>query len=103
MKPPDAKLHELARQLSDMQKRAKALGVFTNDRELLECPRCGLLEDVTSTGLLITCRANVLGEDTGLGFVQLADHTFRCPSCAQQVEAHAAELEKTRKQMELRK
>jgi hypothetical protein len=102
MKPPDAKLHELASQLAGLQKRAKALGVFTNDRELLECPRCGLLEDVTSTGLLITCRADALGEDTGLRFVPLADNIFRCPSCAQRVEA-PAELPKTRKQLESRK
>jgi hypothetical protein len=80
MKPSDAKMYELARQLADLQQRAKALGVFTNDRELLECPRCGLLEDVTCTGLLITCRADALGEDTGLRFVQLADNIFRCPS-----------------------
>jgi len=102
MKPPDAKLHELASQLTDLQKRAKALGVFTNDRELLECPRCGLLEDVTYSSLLITCRADALGEDTGLRFAQLADNIFRCPSCAQRVEA-PAELEKTRKQLESRK
>jgi len=103
MKPSDVKLHELARQLADLQKRAKTLGVFTNDRELLECPRCGLLEDVTSTGLLITCRAAALGEDTGLRFVPLADNIFRCPSCGRRVETPAAELEKTRKQLESRK
>jgi uncharacterized C2H2 Zn-finger protein len=102
MKPSDAKLHALARQLSDLQKRAKALGVFANDRELLECPRCGLLEDVTSTGLLITCRAAALGEDTRLRFAPLADNIFRCPSCAQRVEA-PAELERTRKKRESRK
>jgi hypothetical protein len=103
MKPPDAKLHELARQLTDLQKRAKALGVFTNDRELLECPGCGLLEDVTSTGLLITCRADALGEDTGLRFVQLADNIFRCPSCALRVEALLTELKQTRKKRKARK
>jgi uncharacterized C2H2 Zn-finger protein len=103
MKPPDAKLHELVRQLTDLQRRSKALGVFTNDRELLECPRCGLLEDVTCAGLLITCRADALGEDTGLRFVPLADNLFRCPSCAQRVEATVDELEKTRKQLGSRK
>jgi hypothetical protein len=102
MKPSDAKLHELARQLTELQKRAKALGVFANDRELLECPGCGLLEDVTSTGLLITCRADALGEDTGLRFVQLADNLFRCPSCARRVEA-PPELEQTRKKRRSRK
>jgi hypothetical protein len=44
---------------------------LTNDRELLECPRCGLPEDVTSTGLLITCCGATFGEDTGMRFVQL--------------------------------
>ena len=102
MKPPYTELHELARQLTGLQKRATALGVFANDRELLECPRCGLLEDVTNTGLLITCRADNLGEDTGLRFVQLADDIFRCPSCASRVEA-AAELERMRKKRKARK
>jgi len=103
MKTPDAKLHELARQLTGLQKRAKALGVFANDRELLECPRCGLLEDVSSAGMLITCRAASLGEDTGLRFVQLTDNIFSCPSCSRRLEIPSAELEKTRKQLESRK
>ena len=103
MKPSDAKLHALAARLAGLQKRAKALGVFANDRELLACPRCGLMEDVASTGLLITCRETALGEDTGLRFVQLADDIFRCPSCAQRVEAPAAEIKKARKQLESRK
>ena len=102
MKPADAKLHALARELADLQKRAKALGLFANDRELLACPRCGLLEDVTSAGLLITCRAYRLGEDTGLRFVQLADQVFCCPSCAKRVEA-VTEREKTRKRPGARK
>ena len=75
-------LHSLAARLVSLQKRAKALGVFANDRELLECPRCGLMEDVTSTGLR---------------FVQLADDIFRCPSCVQRVEAPAGEIKKPRK------
>lgn len=94
-------LHSLAARLVGLQKRAKTLGLFANDRELLACPRCGLLEDVTSAGRLITCRADSLGEDTGLRFVPLADNLFRCPSCAQRVKA--AELEKTRKALEARK
>jgi len=102
MKPSDAKLHALATRLVGLQKRAKALGVFANDRELLKCPRCGLLEDVTCTGLLITCRATALGEDTGLRFAQLSDDIFRCPSCVQRVEAPAAELKRTCKQPEAR-
>jgi hypothetical protein len=77
MKPPDAKLHELASQLAGLQKRAKALGVFTNDRELLECPRCGLLEDVTSNARNRLCNnaspwvtlGNILyGQEPNVGY-----------------------------------
>lgn len=35
----------LARQLEQVKWQARALGIFTNDRELLECPSCGLLYD----------------------------------------------------------
>ena len=81
MKPSDAKLHSLATRLADLQKRAKALGLFANDRELLSCPRCGLEEDVSITGLLITCRAPALGADTGLRFEEIKAGKFRCPEC----------------------
>jgi len=43
----------LVRDLERIKQQARALGMFTDDRELLECPRCGLLEDVTAVGLLI--------------------------------------------------
>ena len=89
--PSDEKLDALAAQLVGLRKRTKALGVFANDRELMRCPRCGLLEDVTSTGLLITCRAAALGE-AGVCVVPLADDVFRCRSCAQRVEVPAAEI-----------
>ena len=44
----------LARQLEQVKHQARALGIFTNDRELLECSSCGLLEDVTAEGQLVT-------------------------------------------------
>ena len=44
----------LVRELERIKQRARALGMFTDDRELLECPKCGLMEDVTAVGLLIT-------------------------------------------------
>lgn len=45
---------ELSRKLAKVKAQARALGIFTDDRELLECPNCGLLEDVTAKGLLVT-------------------------------------------------
>lgn len=71
----------LVKQLAAVQKQAKALGLFTNDRELLECPHCGLMEDVTINGLLITYRQPDFGQDTGLRFKKVKKLTFRCPSC----------------------
>ena len=47
-------LTTLSRQLEQVKAQARALGIFTDDRELLECPNCGLLEDVTAKGLLVT-------------------------------------------------
>lgn len=47
-------LFSLGGQLRELEQRAGALGLFTGHRELLECPQCGLCEDVTSDGRLIT-------------------------------------------------
>jgi predicted RNA-binding Zn-ribbon protein involved in translation (DUF1610 family) len=78
-------LRALAAQLVALQAEARARGLFANDRELLACPRCGLMEDVTCTGLLITCRPPALGEDTGLRFEEFKAGKFRCPNCGRSV------------------
>jgi hypothetical protein len=64
-------LRQLASRIVTLQAKARALGLFIHDRDLLECPKCGLLEDVTFTGQLITCRPHSLGHDTGLHFQEL--------------------------------
>lgn len=38
------------RHLEKVRQEARALDIFTDERELLECPSCGLLEDVTGEG-----------------------------------------------------
>jgi len=70
-----------------LQAKARALGLFTNDRELLECHKCGLLEDVTINGLLITCRAPDFDQDTGLRFEELPQNRFRCPLCGSMIRS----------------
>lgn len=84
--PPD--LLELARQLAQVRQQASALGIFTGDRELLECPSCGLLEDVTAEGLLVTY-PNTSEEvnDSGLRFIPADESSFACPSCGTKVKA----------------
>lgn len=75
-------LRALATRIVALQKQARALGMFANDRELLECPDCGLMENVAAAGGgLFTCRAESLDEDTGLRFEELSRDHFRCPAC----------------------
>jgi hypothetical protein len=74
-------IRELAARLFDVQEQARSLGLFAGDRDLLECRKCGLLEDVTATGQLITCRLQALGRDTGFRFKELPQNRFRCPAC----------------------
>jgi len=81
-------LLELARQLAQVKRQASALGIFTDDRELLECPSCGLLEDVTAEGVLVTYPKESAGlKDCGLRFKQVGETSFACPSCGATVVA----------------
>lgn len=77
----------LARQLVEIQKWAKKLGVFANDREILRCPKCDLEEDVTAGGMLIVTKRGSRHTDTGLRFnVNLKTHRAICPACATRFE-----------------
>jgi rubredoxin len=78
-------LRQLASRVVALQEQARSLGIFADDRELLECPKCGLLEDVTFTGQLITWRPPDEGQDTGLRFEELPQGCFRCPACGSMV------------------
>lgn len=81
----------LAKQIAAIQQQMHALGMFANDRELLDCPHCGLREDVLISGQLITYREPDFQQDTGLRFEELAADTFRCPSFGQTVREPLAE------------
>lgn len=81
MKENRKSLNLLAAELTELKARATALGVFTSDRELLACPGCGLVEDVTCDGLLITYMSSALERDSGLRFENTSSNLFRCPAC----------------------
>ena len=81
MKKSPTPLRLLARQLAVVQAEARTLGMFVDDRELLACRRCGLAEDVSFAGLLITNCSTDSGEDTGLRFEEITSGKFRCPKC----------------------
>jgi hypothetical protein len=77
-----AAIDPLARHLHDLQREARALGIFVGDRELLTCPKCGLQEDVLAGGQLVTCY-RIGGADTGLRFDESTsvEGQFTCPRC----------------------
>jgi hypothetical protein len=81
MKALFPELRAIAKHVVALQAKARALGLFANDRELLECTRCGLQEDVACSGLLLTSYPESLGVDTGLRFKELGAGRFRCPAC----------------------
>ena len=59
-----AKLRALATEIAALQAKARTLGLFANDRELLECPDCGLMENVAAAGGgLFICRPESLDVD----------------------------------------
>jgi len=81
---------ELAAELQALKQQAKDLGIFTNDRELLQCPKCGLRESVAFDGALLTCRGNALTVDTGLRFPEPdAEGKRICPGCGGEVAESA--------------
>jgi ribosomal protein S27AE len=89
-----ATIRPLAAEIVALQKQMRALGMFANERELLECPRCGLMEDVSCEGMLLTCNSADFGTDTGLRFEELTLESYRCPSCGQTVHEKLSDEEK---------
>jgi len=77
----DKYLFDLAKKLIEIREEAKKLGMFTDDRELLECPKCGLWEDVDINGRLFTTFKDSPDEDMGLAFKEVGDDSFSCPNC----------------------
>ena len=82
-----SELIPLVRRLVKVKQQAEAVGLFTNDRELLECT-CGLIEDVAFDGRLFTYHKNDHAfKDTGLRFTTVNEDTFSCPVCRTKLKA----------------
>ena len=80
------RIDPLVRQVQELKAQAAALGLFTDDRELLNCTGCGLREDVMMGGYLMTYFEPNISSDTGLRFAATeAAGEFRCPSCGEVV------------------
>ena len=78
----DREYYKLAARLQETLQRAKELGMFVEDRELLRCGICGLIEDVTFKGLLVVYPdTDESQSDTGLRFEEIDGERYRCPWC----------------------
>jgi len=79
-------LMELCRQLKAAQDRARLLGIFVDDRDLLRCGACELEEDVLINGVLVTRQTgDADAPDTGLRFQQIGPNLFKCSRCGHDV------------------
>ena len=78
----------IAEQIEATKKQAEKLGMFTHDRDILSCKRCGLYEDVEASGLLVVTRGRGK-KDTGLRFrpVGRSGDYFLCPCCHAKIKA----------------
>jgi hypothetical protein len=71
----------LHREIARVHRLAQAAGLFMEDRDLLECARCGLLEDVSCYGLLMTYLSGKPPIDSGLRFKKDKRGRYICPNC----------------------
>ncbi len=60
--------------------------MFVEERDLLECPSCGLWEHVNCEGLLLVYQKDDSSQaDSGLRFRELDERHFVCPACGEVV------------------
>ena len=71
----------LHREIARVHRLAQAAGLFMEDRDLLQCARCGLLEDVGCYGLLMTYFSGKPPVDSGLRFRKDKRGRCICPNC----------------------
>jgi hypothetical protein len=71
----------LHREIARVHRLAQEAGLFLEDRDLLGCPRCGLLEDVGCYGVLMTYPAGQRPLDSGLRFAKDRRGRYVCPNC----------------------
>lgn len=71
----------LHREIARVHRLAQAAGLFMEDRDLLLCSRCGLLEDVGRYGLLMTYPTGNPPVDSGLRFTKDKRGRYICPNC----------------------
>jgi hypothetical protein len=70
------------RRVQEAKPQARTLGMFVEERNLLECPACGLWEDVNCEGMLIIYQKDDPSQvDSGLRFRDIDETHFVCQAC----------------------
>ncbi len=77
----EERIYSMAEAINELGLKLTTSGGFDHSRELLSCPACGLLEDVTLEGMLITAESDYPGVDTGLKFTKTGENEWECPDC----------------------
>lgn len=79
-------LEAIAARSRELRREAQAAGLFTHDRELLDCPACDLREDVTAEGYLFSYFGKKTRPDSGLRFQETCERgVWTCPACGARV------------------
>lgn len=77
---------DIGRAILGIQELCRQHGIFDGLRELLECRKCGLKEDVAFDGRLMTYRDGAEDVDIGLRFPEPDNDGYsRCPACCEVV------------------
>lgn len=88
----DTLIPEIVERYQEIQRLAKMHGIFLDDRELLDCSKCGLKEDVTFDGRLIVTNldGSILPE---LSFITAdkAGEWFKCPMCREKIKINLSQ------------
>lgn len=83
----DKLVTDIATAVRGIQDLCRQHGIFDGLRELLQCPECGLKEDVAFDGKLFTYHDIDNPVDTGLRFPEPDDDGYgRCPGCGEEVK-----------------
>lgn len=87
--PDDGFTTEIEREMARLTKRQAQIEAAlrsVQESEQLCCPQCGLVQNLTDDGDLITCRPDQPGRDIGQRFVALdeSEHRWQCPVCGAQ-------------------
>jgi len=83
-------MRSLISRMTPVMRRAGELGSFIGDRDLLECPECGLIEELNADGRLFTYIDGCQIKDSGFRFTPAGPGAWLCAVCGTVVTDNGA-------------